>query len=150
MQQKKALERPETGVFYLVPNPKSRKYTIYAEVDSPDNDAAHLLLWESIVELLRRRFRNKQVDVLQDNYRGLPRGRVMELSGSWAIGYGKDFPLAEYKHEILAEFKLYDYEAIGKVMWEFQDHETMQAGDKKAVESTLGIIMTPTGFTVRS
>lgn len=92
MQHKKAFENPDTGVFYLVPNPKTGKYTIYVELDRPDNSSAHLMLWDSIVELLRRRFRDKSVEVLQDNYRGLPRGRIMELNGSWVVGHGKDFP----------------------------------------------------------
>jgi len=145
MEQKKAFEQPKNGVFYLVPDPKSKKYTIYSEYDDGESEAVHLVLWDSIVSLLRRRFRDKNVDLIEDNYRGLPRGRIMQNSNEWIVAWGEDFP-EEYKQDVLLEFKLDDAQAIGKVKWEFQDHETMQANDKRIVEKTLGITMTPKGF----
>jgi hypothetical protein len=146
MEKKKAFERPIIGVFYLVPDPKSGKYTIYSEYDENGNEAVHLMLWDSIVNLLRRRFRDKPVDIIEDNYRGLPRGRVMEQGeNSWIIAWGEDFP-EEYKSDVISDFRLNDAKSIGKVKWEFQNHETMQANDKKVVEKTLGITMTPSGF----
>lgn len=134
---KKAFETPRTGVFYLVPDPKTNKYTIYSEYEENGTEALHIILWDSIVSLLRRRFRDKSVDLLEDNYRGLPRGRVME-KGNWVVAWGQDFP-DEYKSDVILDFNLGDAQSIGKVEWEFQNHETMQAHDKKVVEKILGI-----------
>lgn len=141
--EKKAFEPPKLGVFYMVPDPKTGKYTIYSE---EGDEAVHLMLWDSIVNLLRRRFRDKPVDIISDNYRGLPRGRIMENGpNEWKVAWGNDFP-EEYKSDVISEFSMGDAKSLGKVTWEFQDHETMQARDKKAVEKTLGITMTPQGF----
>jgi len=146
MNNKKAFEKPKTGVFYLVPDPKTKKYTIYSEYDEDGNEAVHLMLWDSIVNILRRRFRNKFIDIIEDNYRGLPRGRIMESGvNKWIIAWGEDFP-DEYKQDVIKDFNLIDAQAINKVNWEFQNHETMQANDKKTVENTLGITITPQGF----
>jgi hypothetical protein len=146
MQQKKAFEKPKLGVFYLVPEPKSGKYTIFSELEEDGADAVHLMLWDSVVELLRRRFRDKSVDIISDNYRGLPRGRIMEAGeNQWKVAWGNDFP-DEYKSDVISEFRLGDAQSLGKLLWEFQEHETMQAGDKKVVEKTLGITMSPQGF----
>jgi hypothetical protein len=146
MEQKKAFEKPKTGVFYLVPDPKTGNYTIYSEHDDEGNEAVHLMLWDTIVNLLRRRYRDKAVELIEDNYRGLPRGRIMESGeNQWVVAWGEDFP-DQYKLDVISDFKLGDAKAIGKVRWEFQDHETMQANDKKVVEKTLGITMTPQGF----
>jgi hypothetical protein len=144
--EKKAFERPKLGVFYLVPDPKTNKYTIYSEYDEDENEAVHLNLWDSIVSLLKRRYRDKNVDIFEDNYRGLPRGRVMETGeNQWIIAWGEDFP-NEYKSDIISDFHLGDAQSINKVRWEFQNHETMQANDKKAVEKVLGITISPEGF----
>jgi len=147
--EKKAFEKPDTGIFYLIPDPKTLRYTLWADVDYPGHEVSHMMSWDKVVELLRRRFRGKYVDIISNNYRGLPRGRVTETSGGWIVGHGNDFQLGEFKHEILSEFKLYDAEAIGKVSWEYQDHETMQALDKKEVESILGITLSKTGFKLK-
>ncbi|MDD5651701.1 MAG: hypothetical protein PHF86_15000, partial [Candidatus Nanoarchaeia archaeon] len=73
-------------------------------------------------------------------------GRIMESGeNQWVVAWGEDFP-DQYKLDVISDFKLGDAKAIGKVRWEFQDHETMQANDKKVVEKTLGITMTPQGF----
>lgn len=146
MTEKKAFERPKIGVFYLVPDPKTGKYTIYSEYDDEGQEAVHLMLWDSIVSLLKRRFRDKAVDIVEDHYRGLPRGRIMENGNNeWLIAWGKDFP-DEYKSDVISDFRLGDAQGIGKVKWEYQAHETMQANDKKTVEKILGITMTPQGF----
>jgi hypothetical protein len=130
VETKKAFERPETGPFYMVPDPKSGKYTIYVSFDSnPDIPGdeerpiatwgnLHLYLWDRIVELLRRRFRNSSVDILSTDYRGLPRGRVtIKGTNAWIVAWAEDFPLEEYKREIFSEFRLGDAEAINKVTW---------------------------------
>lgn len=145
MENKKAFERPKTGVFYLVPDLKSGKYTIYSEFSENGEEALHLMLWDSIVDLLRRRFRDKSVANLEDYYRGLPRGRIIDNGDSWIVAWGKDFP-DTYKSDIVSEFNLGDAQSIGKVSWEFQNHETMQANDKRNVEKSLGITISPEGF----
>ena len=146
--EKKAFERPETGVFYLVPDPKIGKYSIRSHYDS-DNDgqSAHLMLWDTIIKILSLKFKGKFVDGLEQDYTGIPRGRIVESgTNMWTVQHGNDFPLKEYKSDIVSEFKLYDAEAIGKVSWEFNSHETMAPREKKNVERTLGITITPAGF----
>jgi hypothetical protein len=146
MNSKKAFERPETGPFYLIPDPKTGKYTIFSSFETPGKDEVHIFLWTSVVEILRRRFKGVEVDTIADTYRGLPRGRVMGGEGNWIIGYGKDFPLDSYRYDIESEFNLGDAVSINKVKWEFSEHETMTRNDKAEVEATLGIVMTPAGF----
>lgn len=150
MEQKKAFEKPETGPFYLIPDPKTGKYTMFSGFDEPGKEEVHLFIWSSVIEILRRRFKGADVDSLEDMYRGLPRGRIM-LTGenSWVVGHGNDFPLSEYKNEIISEFKLRDAENINKVAWDFNSHETMIKPHKAAVESALGITITPQGFKVK-
>ncbi|MDD5650893.1 MAG: hypothetical protein PHF86_10840, partial [Candidatus Nanoarchaeia archaeon] len=115
MEQKKAFEKPKTGVFYLVPDPKTGNYTIYSEHDDEGNEAVHLMLWDTIVNLLRRRYRDKAVELIEDNYRGLPRGRIMESGeNQWVVAWGEDFP-DQYKLDVISDFKLGDAKAIGKV-----------------------------------
>jgi len=147
---KRAFERPETGPFYLIPNPKTGKYTIFSGFDSPGKDEVHIFLWSSVIEILRRRFRNSDVDLITDDYRGLPRGRIMtKRDNAWIIGHGRDFPIDLYKSEIVSEFKLADAETINKIEWEFTAHETMDRNDKAEVENAIGIIITPQGFKLK-
>jgi hypothetical protein len=146
-EMKKSFERPETGPFYLIPDPKTGKYTLLASFDSPGKDEVHLFLWSSVIEILRRRFKNSDVDLLADKYRSLPRGRVMAKGDhEWVVGHGRDFPLDQYKSEIISEFKLSDAESINKLEWEFSNHETMSRNEKAEMENILGIAITPQGF----
>jgi hypothetical protein len=137
---KKAFEQPNLGVFYLVPDPKTEKYTIYSEIS---DSALHLLLWDNVELLLRRRFKREVGDV----YRGIPRGRVQEkTSKRWVVGHGNDFNLDYYKDDIISEFNLRDAEDAGLVDWEYTAHETMIEKEKKQVEETLDIVLTKDGF----
>ena len=147
---KKAFEKPETGPFYLIPNPKTGRYTILSSFDTPGKDEVHLFLWSQAVEILRRRFRDIAVDIVADSYQGLPRGRVMENGEhGWIIGHGKDFPLDQYRLDIISEFKLTDAVSINKVEWQFSNHEAMSPNEKAEVENVLGIIITPQGFKIK-
>jgi len=105
-----------------------------------------LFVWDTVIKILGRRFRGKFVEGLESNYMGLPRGRIMEGDGEWIVAWGENFPLKEYESEIVSEFRLGDAKAMGKVKWEVNEHEKMQIRDKNAVERTLGISMTQTGF----
>jgi len=148
-QEKKAFQRPEVGPLYLVPDPKSNKYFVYASFDTPGNEEVHLFLWAKVIELLRRRFKKAPVDSLENSYRGLPRARVMESGDRlWVVAHGSDFPLEKYKDEIISEFGLRDAVNINKVRWEHDPHETMDKAEKADVEAVLKIKMTPSGFTV--
>jgi hypothetical protein len=148
-EPKKAFQKPETGPFYLVPDPKSKKYIVLSAFDEPGNEEVHLFLWAQAIEMLRRRFRKADVDSLEENYRGIPRGRVIEkASNQWVVAHGKDFPIEAYKSDIFAEYKLNDVDGMGKVAWEYDPHEAMIGTDKELVQGELNIKFTPTGFTV--
>jgi len=141
---KKSMQEPEIGVFYLVPEPKSLKYTIYSDFG---DSSLHLFLWEKISLILQNRFKKEAPDA----YRGLPRGRVQVSSSGasqkrWLVGHGNDFSLDKYKGEIISQFELRDAEDAGLVDWEFTDHETMISREKEQVEKTFGIKLTKDGF----
>jgi hypothetical protein len=141
---KKAFEEPEVGVFYLVPDPKTKKYTLHSEFG---DNALHLVLWDKIVYILQLRFKKD----VGEGYRGIPRGRVQLNSSGvsakrWMVSHGNDFSFEKYKDEIISEFKLRDAEDLGLVDWEMSEHETMMSNDKKVVEKTLGIKLTKDGF----
>jgi hypothetical protein len=148
MEQKKSYEEPTAGVFYLIPNLKTGKYEIYSQFEDAGEPVVHLFLWESVVRKIR--LMNKvDIDPISDLYRGLPRGRVIAPSsrdGLWIVGWGNDFPLAQYKSDIISDFQLGDADSIHHVKFEHQVHEEMILSHKKAVEKLLGIEMSPTGF----
>lgn len=144
--KKESFERPEAGPFYLIPDPKSKKYTLMSEFEKPGNEQVHLFLWDKVVEVLRRRFKKEA----GDTYRGLPRGRVINNNdNNWIVTHGNDFPLSEYKDDIISEFKLRDAVNLGKVKWEYTSHETMSKEDKEDVERVLGIKINAKGFISR-
>lgn len=141
---KKAFEEPELGVFYLVPDPKNSKFSLYSEFG---DNSLHLLLWDKIREKLQMRFKNDP----GDSYRGIPRGRV-QLSSSgasqkhWLVSHGDDFNLNAYKSDIISEFNLRDAEDAGLVDWQYSSHETMSNVEKQQVEKLLNIKLTKDGF----
>jgi len=144
---KKKAEYPSEGIFYMVPDVRSGKYTLYVQrQDQNENEVAHFLLWDKVVELLGIRFRKARVELLESAYLGLPRGRVIQGVGKeWVVGWGEDFPLGEFRDEIIKEFSLGDVQ----VRFEKQMHETMSRRDQKNVENVLGIKMSPSGFKVK-
>jgi len=148
--EKRAFEQPEIGIFYLVPNPKTKIYTILSAFDRPGEDSAHYFLWDEVVKTLRFRFKKANVDGIQDSYQGLPRGRIsIKGTNYWVVLHGDDFPLQEYKSDIVSEFKLMDAESINKVSWAVETHEKMNPNEKKRVEEVLGISISPSGFKMK-
>lgn len=147
MKERKSYERPKPGIFYLIPdNKRPGKYTIYSELEEPGKDTVHLYLWDQVVKILSRRFKK---DVPSDAYTGMPRGRIIEpfeKTESWIVAHGNDFPLEEYKNDILSEFSLKDAYSINKVKFMVDNHEKMSDRDRKIVESDLGIKYTKTGW----
>lgn len=146
MENKKAYEPPESGVFYMIPNPKTGKYTIYSQ---QGDEALHLVLWNSICTKLQMSWKINE-DLFEPYYTGLPRGRIAldTRTNDWIVGIGNDFPVKEYRDDIIKEFNMRDTDNIGKVKFELQDHEKMSPSHKKHVEELLGIKMSPTGFTI--
>lgn len=146
---KKAFTQPEIGVFYLVPDPKTKKYSLVSEFDKPGHDSAHFFLWERVARLLKDKFKKKDVAPIWDTYTGLPRGRISTgQKNEWLVLHGDDFPMDEYKSEILSEFSLNDANSIGKVKWVIEPHEKMGKSDQSAVEKVLGISIDKKGFKV--
>ena len=148
MQAKKAYEEPKAGIFYLIPDPKTGNYDLYSEFEEPGNDVTHLFLWDKVAQKLAMRFKIN-AETVSDYYRGLPRGRIIgpnTKNGNWIVAHGKDFPMGQYKQEILSEFGMGDADSIGHVVFEYDLHETMLPRDKTQVEKALKIDMTPQGF----
>jgi hypothetical protein len=146
MNKKIAFERPLCGIFYLVPDPKTKNYTLYVEHEEEGKDTLHLYLWPRMAGLLSSRFKVDKKLIL-DAYTGIPRGRVTTTTNNqWVVAHGGDFPLETYKFDIISQFSLADAEAIGKVRWEIAPHEKMGDADKKIVEVALGIVIAPNGW----
>jgi len=147
---KKSFEHPEIGAFYLVPDPKTGKYTITSAYDKPGKDSTHFFLWAEVVKILKQRFKKAKIDKIKDSYTGIPRGRVsMTLKNTVVVLHGDDFPLVEYKSDIMSEYKLHDTHSIGKLSWAFEPHESMGSAEKGLVEDTLGIEISKTGFKIK-
>jgi len=148
--EKKAYERPNPGIFYMIPNPKKPgSYTIFSEIEETNKSTAHLFLWDKVSKIVENRFKK---EVSPDAYTGMPRGRVIEppdLQGVWLVAHGGDFPIEKYKSDIFSDFSLQDAHGIGKVKFVIDGHEKMGASDKKEVEEDLGIIYNPTGWTFK-
>jgi len=147
--QKKSYQQPKAGIFYMIPDLKSGRYDVYSQTEEEgEEDPTHLFLWDNVSKKLQMRSKKDDSEFLP-YYTGLPRGRVMapyDKTGLWVIGIGGDFPLNEYKSEILSDFSLHDAESLGKVKFEVQTHEKMNPAHKKAVESLLGIESSASGF----
>jgi hypothetical protein len=149
MQGRKAYQEPVGGVYYFVPNPKTGRYDIVSEQETPGEEVLHLFLWNRVVQLLGMRFKKKGVEGLSDSYRGLPRGRVLnpgDRKGTWIVAHGADVSLDRYKSQIISDFQLGDAEGLGKVRFERDTHETMDPRDKALTEKTLGIKLEPEGM----
>ena len=150
MEKKKAYEKPKSGVFYMVPDPKRESsYTLYSEIqEESGKDALHLFLFDKVRKLLELRFK-LDLQEIQDDYMGIPRGRIIEPSspqGNWLVTHGGDFSLNKYREEIISEFSLRDAVDLGKVKYEVDPHEKMAPKDQKKIEYALGIEFTPTGW----
>jgi len=143
--EKKAYEPPKEGIFYLVPDPKTKKYTLYVEIDEESNPL-HFNLWDRMMGLLASRFKVHK-EALENAYTGIPRGRITQTSNGWVVAHGGDFSLPMYKSEIESEFSLGDATRIGKVKWIVDSHEKMGKNDRDTVQFVLGITLTPEGFT---
>jgi len=148
MQKKKALTEPTAGIYYMVPNPGSKKYEIHTMLEEPGEDPIHLFMWDHISKLVASKFKINH-DAISDAYTGLPRGRVIapsERSGVWIIAHGNDVNLTVYGKEILHEFGLSDLAALNKVRWEHDPHENMSVREKELVETSCKFKLSPTGI----
>lgn len=151
MQQKKAYEQPKAGIFYMIPDLKSGKYDLYPQFEENGEEVTHLFLWDQVAKKLQLRSKIDESSFLP-HYQGIPRGRIIapfKAQDTWIIGIGGDFPLEQYKQQILSDFNLSDAFAAGKVKFEVQDHEKMNVNDKKTIEALLGIEMNPSGIKLK-
>jgi hypothetical protein len=145
VQKKRALPEPKPGIYYMVPDPKTKKYEVYSQIEEPGEDPVHLYLWDRIAKILTARFGVPELDA----YRGLPRGRVMapsERTGLWIIAHGNDIDLNIYGPEILSEFGLRDSTTLNKILWEHDSHEEMSIREKSMVETACKFKFTKTGI----
>ena len=147
MNQKKAqILEPKAGVFYMVPEAvHAGHYSVYAETTDDSEDPLHLMLWDHVQKLLEHRFKKP----VSDQYMSIPRGRVIpptDVKGTWILAWGDDFPLSEYKSEILSAFSLQDINSLGKLETSVDNHEKMNPQEQKIIEADLGIKITPTGW----
>jgi hypothetical protein len=145
--QKKAYEEPKAGIFYMIPNPRTLRYDLYSEYEEAGEDVTHLFLWDKVVKKLQMAFKINTAPI-EDLYQGIPRGRIIappSREGTWLVGIGNDFPLKDYKSDIISEFQLSDASSLGHVKFEHQAHEEMDPRHKAAVEKLLKIKMGPSG-----
>jgi len=150
MQEKNAFDTDgKQGVFYMVPSLKDKKYRVWAQAeDESDPEPLHLNLWAEISKSLQMRSHSPE-DSFQQYYTGIPRGRIVKNGPVWIVAWGNDFPLDEYKDEILREFNLDYANSVGNVKFEVDSHEKMTPGSKFQVEKLMNIEMTPSGLKIK-
>ena len=132
----------------MVPDPRTKKYDVYTQLEEPGEDPTHLFLWDQVSRLLASRFKVNQA-LIEDTYTGIPRGRVIatpDFAGMWIIAHGNDINLAVYRNDILHEFGLIQLDQYKKVSWQHDPHENMSAQEKKAVEAACKFKLTPIGI----
>jgi hypothetical protein len=142
-------DEPKSGIFYFVPDPKTLGYTIFSSFDEGEEDDMnlHLGVWQRVLQKLKGRFRDKTIDLVEYDYRGLPRGRVIKNTNEWLVAWGGDIS-EKLKREVIYEFNLSSMESAGKVRWEIDSHEKMEADEKEEIEKYLGITITEDGIKV--
>jgi len=146
LQKKAQILEPKAGVFYMVPEANHQgHYSVIAETTDDSEDPLHLMLWDRVKKLLEHRFKK----IISDQYMSIPRGRVIppvDVKGTWILAWGNDFPLSEYKSEILSAFQLHDIDSLGKLEVTVDNHEKMNPQEQKIIEADLKIKITPTGW----
>jgi hypothetical protein len=140
--------KPITGIwYYIYLEPKWQLY-IY-KADEYQN-ISHLEAWiKYIVPKLKEFYGLDKKDILEDAYRGFPRGRVdlntspeiIDPSNKFMIFHGDDFPSGlnriTEEGKILNGFNLAGLIARGLAKFEFAEHETMDPGHKEVVENVI-------------
>lgn len=145
-------DEPKSGIFYFVPDPKTLGYTIFSSFEDDDSDSVesevqnlHLGVWPRVLRKLQGRFKDKVVDLLEYDYRGLPRGRVVKNPTTCLVAWGGDIS-EKLKRDVIYEFNLSSLESLGNVNWEIDSHEKMEEDEKKEVEKYLGITLLKDGI----
>jgi hypothetical protein len=127
---------PSEGIYYAVPKDRAMtSWDLKAQRADETEEPLHFLFWDYIKDYLQHKLHLSfsELETIEDNYTGLPRGRIMKRSdGIWLIQHGNDTP-KEINHLILAEFGLLALYKEGKAKFDFNEHEQMNQKEKKIV-----------------
>ena len=150
MQEKKSFDTDgKLGIFYMVPSLKDKNYHIWTQIeDEFEPEPLHINLWYEISNSLQMRSHSPEGSFSQ-YYTGIPRGRIVKNGPTFIVAWGNDFPLEDYKNEILREFNLDYANSAGNVKFEVDAHEKMTPAAKLQVEKLMGIEMSPSGLKVK-
>jgi len=143
---------PTAGIYYLVPNVKTKGYDLMCQTEEGTDDPVHIFYWDEIKAILARRFK-ADASLLDDAYTGIPRGRICApdgKDGDWIVAHGGDVEMKLFTAQILDEFGLTDANARGRVRYEHVLHEEMGKDERRIVEKALGIALTRTGYLART
>lgn len=96
------------------------------------SEASHLAFWnEHVAERIRKHYKIKKnseaARLIENAYRSMPRGRVVEKDNEFILAHGEDLPIdrQEALDSIISVFGLTNRHILGHVKNGFHSHETM-------------------------
>jgi len=138
--------RPSGGIWYflwLKPH-----WILEAYKETEYGEMTHATLWEKyLADTIGKHYKADPdeifgLDSIRNAYTGMPRGRVLMQGGIWMFYHGNDFPISYGKATKLlpSAFELNRHAVLGKVKFEYDDHETMQPEDQETLRQVIGNI----------
>jgi len=142
IQQIRHAQLPVTGPFFWVPKPHGKngkwKFQI-VPFFQPDekHQIGHTRAWPEVLRLLAHwwgRSADVVVKQLQDHYTGLPRGRVVKMTGGYGIAHGNDHSDPNFAATVRSLYCLPD-----ETQPFFDEHERMIPGDPERFQRVMKI-----------
>jgi hypothetical protein len=130
-----------TGGFYWFPSRNADSivwHLLACHELGCDGDVGHVDLWPLVIDRLAivwRRDARVLMRYLENNYTGLPRGRVTKVQDRFVIFHGKDAPVDNWVPMVVKKFDL-ERQPVKVV---FDEHERMIPEDRMKVSRVLGI-----------
>jgi hypothetical protein len=130
-----------TGGYYWFPTPAIGLVTwqvLTCHDLCCDADVGHVDLWALVVDRLATAWPREGRLIrksLNNNYTGLPRGRVTEMMNQFMIFHGDDSPVPAWVPMVVRKFDL-NRRSV-KVL--FDEHERMLPEDRRLVNEALGL-----------
>ena len=130
-----------TGGYYWFPTPPIGSLTwqvLTCHELGCDAEVGHVDLWTLVIDRLATAWRRDGRLIkkyLNNNYTGLPRGRVTQVKNRFMIFHGGDAPVPEWLPMVLSYFNL----NRRSVRVLFDEHERMLPEDRRRVNEVLGL-----------
>jgi hypothetical protein len=143
--------RPSEGIYYVIPRKTGSPIVVSRRAEDFGSDSEdkllHMFMWQDVLRSLAHEFKltKSEVEDLKDNYMCIPRGRVQkqydvnkgEYTGSYVIFHGGDIPVNLISNFVYQDFGLGPLASAKKVVWQVEDHEKMDANDRKILNKII-------------